>query len=193
MAQQPFFSTMMSLWRRHVENENSREAIKQQAISEVALDMGQQWEVSKIMIFTPFFLSLSLNYPHRKTILVIFKMSLKHKYDLMLPFKTVFPSHFCQIRSHKLLPSERKRTFSFFWMMKCKRVNFSCHSVFRKRKRGIVCILQYLKVPQDFQQLHSLETAQIGVLNDELCRKTKAGKMVIVVFFLLGVATQPPL
>lgn len=49
-GRQPFFSTMMSLWRRHVENENNREAIKQQAISEVALDMGQQWEVSITMI-----------------------------------------------------------------------------------------------------------------------------------------------
>lgn len=42
------------------------------------------------------------------------------------------------------------------------------------RERGIVCILQYLKVPQDFQQLYSLETAQIAVLNGELCRKTTA-------------------
>lgn len=52
-GRQPFFSTVMSLRRRHIENENSREAIKQQAISEVALDMGQQWEVSIIIIFTP--------------------------------------------------------------------------------------------------------------------------------------------
>lgn len=80
-GRQPFFSTMMSLWRRHVENENSREAIKQQAISEVALDMGQQWEVSVIMIFTPFFFHSCNNNPHRKNNTCIFKMSLKDKYD----------------------------------------------------------------------------------------------------------------
>ncbi len=81
-VRQPFFSTMMSLWRRHVENENSREAIKQQAISEVALDMGQQWEVSIIMIFTPLSVYFFDNYnPHRKNNTCIFKLSLKDKYD----------------------------------------------------------------------------------------------------------------
>ncbi len=73
----------MSLWRRHIENENGREAIKQQAISEVALDMGQQWEVSIIMIFTP--LSVYLfdiyNKSPQENNTCVFKMSLKYKYD----------------------------------------------------------------------------------------------------------------
>lgn len=79
---------------------------------------------------------------------------------LMLQIDRIFPSNCCQIRSYEPLPSERL----FLCLLNDEeRVNFSCHSVFRKRKRGIVCILQYLKVPQDFQQLHSLETAQIVV------------------------------
>lgn len=88
---QPFFSTMMSLWRRHVENENSREAIKHQTISEVALDMGQQWEVSIIMIFTPlsaFFSYKSIN-PHRKKKKLVFlKCTWKINMILMLHVKT---------------------------------------------------------------------------------------------------------
>lgn len=105
----------------------------------------------------------------------------------------MFPSLSKKTEGPKTITFGMKRCGGYFLSSERWRANdFLLSSCLQEEKeRGIVCILQYLKVPQDFQEVHSLEIAQLVVWNGEFFWKAKP-EMVIVVFFLLGVATQPP-